>query len=397
MRRSIGMRLFARSGGYAHRDVLLDSLSRRPARMAFIFATVALFAAAASFPALATSPRSRQTSLPGPLYGLDAIAADDIWAVGTRPDPNDPDEDIGLAEHWDGATWTEFPTPAFGGEIGGTLLDVSGSSADGVWAVGSSGQAFFNDTQIVVEHWNGAAWSQADAPDASFNDALFGVVAVSSTDAWAVGGFDTGGTGLNHMLIEHWDGQHWTIVPTPDFPNTSLTAVDAVSANDIWAVGPSGTAMHFNGIRWSKVTTPDPGHQVEDVNDVAAVSPNDVWAVGTKSGGHPFDGLTFTEHWDGAHWSVVRSPSPSSGDEVNSVSGVPGGAVWMVGVFFPDAFTNKPLTERFVNDKWSVVAAPAKSNLDGVAALASDDVWAVGSSIYHFDGTAWQVVVPGST
>jgi hypothetical protein len=337
----------------------------------------------------------RQTSLPGPLYGVDAVGPDDVWAVGTRPDPNDPDEDIGLAEHWDGVAWAETPTPAFGDPIEGTLLDVSGTFSNDVWAVGSSGLQSFNDRQIVVEHWDGSAWAIVDAPNRSFNDELFGVVAISATNAWAVGGYDTGGTALNHMLIEHWDGQQWSVVPTPSFPNTELLAVDAVAANDVWAVGPAGTAMHYDGRRWSKVAIPDPGGRVESLNEVSAVASNDVWAVGTMSGGHPFDGLTFSIHWDGTRWSVVPSPSPKSGDEVQGVSALSGDEAWMVGEYFPDAFTNKPLTEHFSGGAWTVVPAPQTSNLDGVAAVASNDVWAVGSSIYHWDGSTWTIVVPG--
>jgi hypothetical protein len=325
---------------------------------------------------------------------MHAIAADDIWAVGERPDPNDPDEDIGLAMHWNGSAWQEFPTPPFG-ELTGALFEVSGTSANDVWAVGSNGQRSFNDRQLVVEHWDGSSWSLVDAPQASFNDELFGVVAISPTNAWAVGGYDTGGTGLNHMLIERWDGQRWSLVKTPDFPNTRLNAVDAISANDVWAVGPAGTTLHFDGTKWSKVPSPNPGGRVDSMNAVSALVGNDVWSVGTMSGGHPFDGLTFSMHWDGTGWKVARSPSPSSGDEANGVSVLPGGEAWMVGVYFPDAFTNKPLTEHFSGGRWTVVPAPQTSNLDGVAAVASNDVWAVGSSIYHWDGSSWRIVLPG--
>src|SRR5436305_546774 len=78
------------------------------------------------------------------------------------------------------------------------------------------------------------------APDASFKDVLSGVAALTASNAWAVGGYDTGGTGLNHTLIEHWNGTAWSIVPTPDSPPGVLNAVDAVSASDVWAVGGAG-------------------------------------------------------------------------------------------------------------------------------------------------------------
>jgi hypothetical protein len=339
----------------------------------------------------------RVARLPGPLSGVDAIAVNDIWAVGTKPDPADPDENIGLAEHWDGATWTDVSTPNFG-ELTGGLVDVSGSSSSDVWAVGSQGQRSFNDTQIAVEHWNGSAWSRSPAPDASFNDALFGVAAFSPANAWAVGGWDTGGTGLNHTLIEHWNGSAWSIVPTPDDPPGRLDAVDGVGPNDVWAVGGAGgkgIAMHYDGTAWSIVPTPVKGSASQSLSDVSARGSNDVWAVGTVEKGYPFKGQTLAMHWDGSGWRIKASPTPSSGDTVTGVATLTGGKVWMVGTYYPDAFTNKPLTELFANGSWKVVPVRGKTSLDGVAALTADDVWAVGSSIIHWDGTTWRLVVPG--
>jgi hypothetical protein len=357
-----------------------------------VLAVVLSLAAVAARPAMG---RALQPSLPGPLYGVDAISADDVWAVGSRPNPNDPDETVGLAVHWDGAGWRELGTPGFG-ELAAGLLDVSASSSSDVWAVGSAGQPSFRDKQIVVEHWDGAGWSKVQAPNPSFNDALFGVVAISQSDAWAVGGYDTGGTALNHMLIEHWDGHAWSVVPTPAFPPGALNAVDATSASDVWAVGGGGGrtfAMHFDGTRWSKVPTPDHGTAVQGLNDVSALASNDAWAVGTIDAGRPFSGQTLAMHWDGVAWRPVRTPTPASGDEVTSVSALPGGRAWMVGSFWPDALTGKPLTERLAGDRGTVVRAPGQASLEGVAAVAPDDVWAVGSAIYHWDGVAWRIVV----
>lgn len=56
---------------------------------------------------------------------------------------------------------------------------------------------------------------------------------------------------------------------------------------------------------------------------------------------------------------------------------------------------------------WTVVSSPAGSQLNGVASVSANDVWAVGQTLApgtlaeHWDGTAWSVVptpnpVPGS-
>jgi hypothetical protein len=41
------------------------------------------------------------------------------------------------------------------------------------------------------------------------------------------------------MLVEHWDGHRWRIVPapTPIGINSSLSGLAVISSRDVWAVG----------------------------------------------------------------------------------------------------------------------------------------------------------------
>src|SRR5207302_9506996 len=113
-----------------------------------------------------------------------------------------------------------------------------------------------------------------------------GVAAVSANELWAVGDYTIGA--YHRTLVEHWEGTHWTIVPSPnaDADSSYLTAVAAVSANDVWAVGyysnypylySSALIEHWDGIRWTIVPSPDAGGPL---NGIAAVSASDVWAMG---------------------------------------------------------------------------------------------------------------------
>ena len=62
---------------------------------------------------------------------------------------------------------------------------------------------------------------------------------------------------------------------------------------------------------------------------MAAVSSSDVWAVGSQGS------RTLTEHWDGTRWSVVTSPNPlpttKGNNFLTSVTTVSSGDVWAVG------------------------------------------------------------------
>ena len=72
--------------------------------------------------------------------------------------------------------------------------------------------------QTVTEHWNGKIWTVVARPDAGTqNNHLSGVTAISATDVWAVGDFQTStGSGtVFQTLTEHWDGTAWSIVPQP--------------------------------------------------------------------------------------------------------------------------------------------------------------------------------------
>lgn len=93
---------------------------------------------------------------------------------------------------------------------------------------------------------------------------------------------------------------------------TWLNAVGAISPIDAWAVGGrSGQsnrtlAVHWNGVLWSVVPTPDPG-SAQELTAVAARASDDVWAVGYQElHGDPDQPLI--EHWNGRLWSVTPSP-----------------------------------------------------------------------------------------
>src|SRR5262249_54843387 len=89
---------------------------------------------------------------------------------------------------------------------------------------------------------------------------LFGVVALSPEDVWAVG--YEGPLKKAVPVIAHWDGRRLrrfrAFRPSPK--GGSMSAIAAVAPDDIWAVGADGTghavAMHWDGTAWAVVPTP---------------------------------------------------------------------------------------------------------------------------------------------
>jgi hypothetical protein len=143
-------------------------------------------------------------------------------------------------------------------------------------------------------------------------------------------------------LIQHFDGDSWSIVESPHFPSGEvLKAIQAVSAQDIFAVGSfmdqfqtqHPLVEHFDGTAWTIVPTPQfERGQGALLNSIAVISDSDIWAVGC---GPCLDVLQVTrtslEHWDGTQWTVSPAPNPEAPAIATSVSGFPSGSVFIAG------------------------------------------------------------------
>src|SRR5262249_49654542 len=119
----------------------------------------------------------------------------------------------------------------------------------------------------------------------SIENVLYGVAALSPTDAWAVGTMSSLANPhiRNQVLIEHWNGEEWQVVPSSSAG--ILSGVAAVAANDAWAVGQANSIplmLHWDGASWSPVPGPN-FTSVGALSGVAAVTAHDVWAVGGTS------------------------------------------------------------------------------------------------------------------
>jgi hypothetical protein len=125
------------------------------------------------------------------------------------------------------------------------------------------------------------------------------------------------------------------------------------------------------------------------LNAVAAVSANDVWAVGFSpdpSGTPLYIHRSLIEHWNGTSWSVVPSPNPAGKPDVqlNGVAAISANDVWAVGHSGDPSFVPlQTLTEHWNGTSWSIIPSPSPGTYNGndltaVTAISSNDVWAVG-------------------
>jgi len=258
-------------------------------------------------------------------------------------------------------------------------------------------------------------WSVVPSPNGSSSSNLSAVAAVSANDVWAVGSSGNQRSGAQ-TLIEHWNGSSWSVVtsPNPGSIYNTLYGVTVISAANVWAVGyyvnTTGVTQtlieHWNGTSWSVVKSPSPATGNNELFSVSAASASSIWTVGfltNNTSQTPVD-QTLIEHWNGSSWSVMKSPNPgSSSDHLNGVAAVSTSDVWAVGN--GKTSSGKTLIEHWNGSSWSVVTSPSPGSggdLRAVAAVSAGNVWAVGyyspnsSSIQtlveRWNGTSWQVV-----
>jgi hypothetical protein len=278
--------------------------------------------------------------------GVDDLSSTSAWAVGDWEETGSTMENT-LIEHWNGTAWSIVPSPNPGGTTSGSdseLTSIAGTGPDDLWAAGSFdiGGAF---NAVLLEHWNGTAWSAVAPPDEDGEEFATAVTAVSSTDVWVVGdeGFDQA------TLADRWNGTTWTVTSTPTLQTTDstnfLTGVSADGADNIWASGYEGNVndanfaqpymLHWNGTAWTLTQLPNAGSEGSTLLGTTVLSPTDVWAVG-RTGESDGGALTLSEHYNGAAWSVSSSLDPGqlSGlpqNTLTAVGSLSGGLLWAVG------------------------------------------------------------------
>lgn len=323
------------------------------------------------------------------LNSVSALAASDGWAVGDYETGTGagPFQRFPQAQHWDGGSWTPTATapavpPLSTGD--NVLLSVAEVSSSSVWAVGFTKPDNNTGTlrHVLIEHWDGSTWSIVPANDpGGTSNALFGIKAASATDIWAVG--QARGSTSGSPLIEHYDGTNWTASTITNLvTNADLSDVLPLSATDVWAAGSAGNSVlieHYDGSSWSQ-KGPGAGVSVgptpvlsQYLNDIAGVA-GDIWAVGGQADSSTTS-KTLAMHYDGTGWTEVGSPSPNLSANLVGVRYTAANDVWAVG---SSAYASpgtideldNTLIEHWDGQSWRQVISPNPSNHDALFDLA---------------------------
>jgi hypothetical protein len=208
------------------------------------------------------------------LRGVSALSSSSAWAVGYQQDAGARRRT--LIERLNGSRWKVVPSPNVGDDDN-LLYGVVALAADDVWAVGIYSMPWF---QTLVLHWNGTRWKVVPSPNVGNGDNfLYSITALGDGTLVAVGSSSTD-TGTATLALG-WDGTSWSVLQTPntDTGFDELLGVSAFSPTSVWAVGhrqgafrPSRTlAEGWDGAMWTAVKPPNRGDQSNDLYSVSSV------------------------------------------------------------------------------------------------------------------------------
>lgn len=285
--------------------------------------------------------------------------------------------------------WRTAPSPQV---RQGTLNAVVAVSSRDAWTVGGvvrlggmTGGEIVAGTPLI-EHWNGVRWSVSPTP--SISGVLTDVAATSRRDAWAVGFVPRS----EKPLILHWNGQHWTQVKLPAAVGAA-EAVAALSSRDVWVVGTSGGWLsdtggisHWDGHSWARVVTrPD-----TQFADVAAVRHDDVWVVGNTAGTDFYKAQML--HFDGSRWQAFTQRATSGNDSawLLSVGAISKNDVWAGGGEHMEEMSPPaigPLMLHWDGGKWSYASLGVSGETEfvGLATISPNEAWAVSSNSWSYE------------
>ena len=136
---------------------------------------------------------------------------------------------------------------------------------------------------------------------------------------------------LNEAL--HWNGHKWSKLTTPNPGGkaakgdiSELASLGCATASNCWAAGIYGNfgtqtflneVLHWNGKKWSKQTTPDPDGTGTGASNqlvfVSCTSARSCWAVGDYGSISGGTGTILNEalRWNGKKWSLTATPNPA--------------------------------------------------------------------------------------
>jgi len=324
----------------------------------------------------------------------------------------------GLAESWNGSTWSIASPATPKGEEKGALTGISCTSANECMAVGTylgphpgAGSGHFYGSW--TEQWNGKTWTElAVTRPSEFQDGFLSVSCTSPESCTAVGSFEIKRTRWVSET-EVWNGKAWQPARTPEEYSESENETRGVSCGGESFCASVGTTFSRQQILQTATetpmtvqSTPSPtGATHATLTGSSCTTASTCTAVGSDktSLGTP---VTLAEAWNGVEWLSQNTPDPggATASELRNVS-CNAASCTAVGSYTNESGTTVTLAEQANGSKWEVQTTPnpgsaTESKLNGVSCKPASFCIAVGQYTEGsgtlglaeaWNGTTWSI------
>ena len=292
--------------------------------------------------------------LPFGLLSVQIPADDDVWIVGSSPEPADGTGPAIL--HYDGSEWERIDTDSWAG-------------AELWWSWIGDDEALFvgNEGLILEMSKSDGSIQKIDGP--AENVTFFGVWGASSDDIWAVGMTD-GGEGPRAL----WRRQAgaWAAWEDPALgtgeDNVTYFKVHGTSADDVWFAGNGGRTLHWDGSSLTAIAT-----DAETPTSTAPLLTIDANPEQPVVVGGIGNGLIL--EYDGSIWQD-RSPEFQPG-----FNGVCSGAGYQWAVGQQGSRARRNADGAWISDMDLGHRTLSYDDWHGCAIAPNGDLWAVGGRI----------------
>lgn len=252
-------------------------------------------------------------------------------------------------------------------------------SSKNAWALSGTNAAQSGASRPLAQHWNGKTWKPVALPGGLKGMLRAGDYSTSS-DVWAIGS----GEGVGSYVVR-WNGRKWSV--SRKWAQGQVTGITVINPKDVWVFGAPGAdqgvgTWHFNGRSWAKVSAPFlPGRASE-------LSGKNIWAIGRGLDG---DSKTIGR-WNGRKWTTVPTGSavPSDINEPNHQRNTfladllvrSSKDVWVAGWVYESRsgskYTETPLLVHYNGKSWKRVTAPAAGTISHITADGKGGLWFAG-------------------
>lgn len=314
-------------------------------------------------------PANPSLTQPDDLNSIACASPSECFGVGSVGSFNVADHRR-LLEMWNGAAWSVQALGNPSGTANDFMTSVSCGGPALCFAVGNQNDNTGRTPGVLLEQWNGTAWSvQPPMPEPA--GAMFigieGVSCVSPSDCTAVGtavfpGFKQG------TLAEHWNGQGWSVEPMPALDSSAQPYLSQVSCSgpvcmatgqEFTPTGVGPLAEWFNGTTWSVTTLATPtGSTGIAADDVACTSAANCYVAGS-SGTSSGASVSLIEQWNGSGWAVVPSPNAAGNDVLLGISCASTQSCMAVGEASQGSTVLSTLAMQLSGGHWTITPTPS--------------------------------------